>query len=349
MRMNLSPPVLQQSRNGTTGSAELGGRDEQRLRRRDELQRVFGGVIGEALSDPMVTEVMVNPDGAVYVDRLFAGMTEEPIARLKPRDVLNAIITVAGELGTIIDEANPSLQGELPLDGSRLQAWIPPAVRAPTLVIRKHRRQGIDGVPALRIADYIRDKTIPPNFAALLHQAVIDRRNVIIVGATSSGKTTFGGAFLDLVSELTPCDRIVTIEDTYELYCKSKNWVPLHSSETLSMRTLVKQTLRARPDRIVIGEVRDEAAHDVMMAWGTGHSGGLCTIHAQGVVDAFDRIEMLVQLSNYPVVPKTIAKAVHLVVALVREPGGPRRVTEMTYVHGWKGGEYQLEFVEPEW
>jgi len=345
--------VLQLSRNGMAThdtSPDVDGREEQRLRRRSELERVFGGAIGEALSDPAVTEVMVNPDGAVYVDRLFLGITPEPVGRLEPRDVLNAIITVAGELGKVVDVDNPTLQGELPLDGSRLQAWIPPAVRRPTLVIRKHRRQGVDGVPALCIADYLTANTIAPNYVEHLREAVVRRRNVIIVGGTGSGKTTFGGAYLNLVSELCPRDRIVTIEDTYELYCQSRNWVALRSSDSVSMRTLLKQTLRARPDRIIFGEVRDEAAHDLMMAWNTGHSGGLCTIHANGVFDAFDRIEALVEIALSRAAPsKTIAKAVHLIVGLVREPDGPHRVTDLAYVHGWKEGEYQLESVQPQW
>jgi P-type conjugative transfer ATPase TrbB len=337
----MQPPLI------PNASVPRGGRDEQQARRRQELERVFGGAIGAALADPAVVEVMVNPDGQLWVDRLLGGVEATNVV-LDERDVLNTVITVAGELGAVVDDENPTLQGELPLDGSRLQAWIPPVVRRPTLNIRKHRRQGVDGVPALTLADYLAAGTIPANYVAILRSAVIERKNVIIVGGTSSGKTTFGGAYLNLISELCPDDRIITIEDTYELYCVSKHVVALRESRHVSMRKLLQQTLRARPDRIIFGEVRNEAAHDLMMAWNTGHSGGFCTIHANGVRDALSRIEQLVQLAGVPPIREAIASAVDLIVALKRGADGQRRVVELGLVNGVTDGEYELEAIAPE-
>ena len=326
------------------------GREEARRRRRDELERVFGGVIGEALADPRVTDLLVNPDGAIYVDRHFEGLVRLP-ERLSAAAIDNAIITAASALGVTVDEQSPVLQGELPLDGSRLHALIPPCVPGPMLVIRKHRRQGVDDVPALVLDDYLRDKLIPPNYIEPLRAAVLDRENVIIAGSTSSGKTTLGGAYLNLITELAPNDRIITIEDTYELYCVAQNRVALRESRARSMRQLLKDALRLRPDRIIFGEVRDAAAHDLIMAWNTGHNGGFCTVHANSVRDAFGRLEALVQQAEVPVVPKSIASAIQLIVGMQREPTGlhRRRVTELAYVRGVSGDEYTLEHVAPEW
>jgi P-type conjugative transfer ATPase TrbB len=324
----------------------ISGREEHQQRRLAELERVFGGEIGALLALPDTTEVLVNPDGQIYVDRMYAGM--KPIGvKLHPDDTMNAIMTVAGELRVTIDEEHPWLQGELPLDGSRLQAWIPPVVTSPTLVIRKHRRQGVDGVPALRIEDYIRDGAMPEKFADHLRSAVREHLNVLIVGSTSSGKTTFGGAYLNLITALCPDDRIITIEDTFELYCVSPNRVALRESPHASMRLLLQHSLRARPDRIIFGEVRNEAAHDLVMAWNTGHNGGFCTIHGNGIADAFDRLETLVELAGYPLSPRRIANAVQIIVCMRRAQSGARRVEEFAYVRGWKNGEYQLERVSP--
>lgn len=330
----------------TLPSASISGREEHRQRRQTELARVFGGEIGALLAEHDTTEVLINPDGQMYVDRMYAGM--KPVGqRFHPDDVMNAIMTVAGELRVTIDDEHPWLQGELPLDGSRLQAWIPPLVQSPTLVIRKHRRQGVDGVPILRIEDYISDGSMPETFADHFRSAVRDRVNVLIVGSTSSGKTTFGGAFLNLITELCPNDRIITIEDTFELHCSSSNRVSLRESPHASMRLLLQQSLRARPDRIIFGEVRNEAAHDLVMAWNTGHNGGFCTTHANGIADAMNRLETLVELAGYPLAPRRIANAVQIVVNMKRASSGARRVDEFAYVRGWKNGEYLLESVSP--
>ena len=326
------------------------GRDEARRRRRGELERVFGGVIGEALADPRVTDLLVNPDGAIYVDRHFEGMVRLS-ERLSPEAIENAIITAASALGVTVDEKSPVLQGELPLDGSRLHALIPPCVPGPMLVIRKHRKQGVDDVPALVIKDYVRDDLIPSNYVEPLRNAVASRENVLIVGGTGSGKTTFGGAYLNLITEIAPDDRIVTIEDTYELYCVALNRVPLRETPARSMRQLLKDSLRLRPDRIIFGEVRDASAHDLIMAWNTGHNGGFCTLHANSVRESFGRLEALVQQANIPVNPTYIASAIQLVVGMQRERTGRhrRRVTELAYVRGVAKGEFELDHIAPVW
>ncbi len=347
---------------GSNGASALTGIEEQQRRRHNELARVFGGVIGEALADHTIIEIMVNEDGTVYVDRLYQGL-QDTGERLAPIDVEDAIVTAASEMGQLVDAEHPTLSGELPLDGSRVQAFLPDVTTAPAIVIRKHRRQGDDGVPALTVADFkgaASTAEVPVEDAAplatltvpeLLDVAIIQRWNVVISGGTQSGKTALGGAYLARMSALAPRDRIVTIEDTRELRCASHNKLMLKQSRYRSAAQLLKDSLRARPDRIIVGEVRDGAALDYLMACNTGHNGGFCTVHANDALDTLYRLEDLVQMAGVPVVARSIARAVDLIVTIRKMRDGSRRVVELARVADELGpdGRYQLEHLTPVW
>ena len=337
------------------------GIDEHRRRRRAELARVFGGVIGEALADPSIIEIMVNEDGAVFVDRLLEGMHDTG-ARMAPIDVEDAIVTAASEMGTVVDAEHPTLSGELPLDGSRVQAFLPPVTTGPALIIRKHRRQGEDGVAALTVGDFrgaevphdnatasdypLRDLTVPE----LFRHTIRERWNVIISGPAQSGKTAFGGAFLAEISAQCPDDRIVTIEDTRELRCSSRNKLMLKQAPQRCAGLLLKDALRARPDRIIFGEVRDGAAHDLLMSWNTGHNGGFCTIHANDPLDSLYRLEDLVAQAGVAVVPRAIARAVDLIVTIRKARDGRRAIVDLVRVNdALIDGQYDLHPLEPRW
>lgn len=337
------------------------GRSEQRRRRNDELARVFGGAIGDALADSSVTEVMVNPDGRLYIDRLHVGMAWSGL-HIDARDTENAIVTAASELGAVADADHPSLAGALPLDGSRIQALMPPIVSAPALSIRKHRKQGENGVPALTIDDFAstnaeRGSFVSPTVSLaglavpeIISIAVEQRWNVIINGSTSSGKTAFGGAYLDEISRFAPLDRLIIIEDTIELRCKSENHVSLLAGRARSQAQLLKDSMRLRPDRIIFGEVRDASAHDLIKAWNTGHNGGFCTIHANSAESALRRLEQLVQEANVPVIPSAIADAVDLIVTMRKGRDGRGRVVELVRVtKNLDGARYVLEHLELTW
>ena len=315
--------------------------EEARRRRREELVRVLGTTIGGALADPNVVEVMVNEDGAVWIDELVGGMRDTEL-RMAPIEVEDVITTIASALGKSIDRRNPSLQGELPLDGSRVQAFMPPATEtAPALVIRKKAAR------IFTLADYVAGGILAAPHRALLEAAVRERRVVLIVGGTGSGKTTLVNALLAETATTTPRDRLVIIEDTRELQSPSRNKVHLIKSDTRSYTQLLKESLRTRPDRLVFGELRDEAAFDFLMALNTGHRGSFSTIHANSARDALSRLEDLVRVAGHPAVPSTIARAIDMLVFIERT-GDTRRVTEVASIHGLSArGDYELEYIEP--
>jgi len=312
---------------------------EAHRRRHQELARVLGATIGDALANPNVVEVMVNEDGVVWIDQLVGGLRETEL-RMAAIEVENAIATVASALGKAVDRRNPSLQGELPLDGSRVQAFVPPATQsAPVLVIRKRARR------IFTLGEYVARGMLAPAHRQVLEMAVRSRRVILIVGGTGSGKTTLVNALLAATAEATPRDRLIIIEDTCELQSPSRNKVHLIKSETRSYRQLLKESLRARPDRLVFGELRDEAAFDFLMALNTGHRGSFSTIHANSARDALTRLEDLVRIAGHPAVPSTVARAIDLLVFIERT-GDARRVTEVASVGGLTaGGDYQLEYL----
>ncbi|WP_414656058.1 P-type conjugative transfer ATPase TrbB [Ferrovibrio sp.] len=282
------------------------------------LQSAMGAAIAEALADPLVAEVMVNADGSLRLDRLGQGIVDTGL-RLPVADVERIIRLIATQSGTEIDAARPILSAALvvaPDKGRvRFEGLLPPVAAAPCFSIRK---------PATRhygLAAYVRDRIMTPDQAGLLRQAVWQRRNILIAGGTSSGKTTLANA---LLAEIARCqERIIVIEDTRELVCDAADHLTLCSRPGIaSLRDLVRSSLRLRPDRIVIGEVRGAEALDLLKAWNTGHPGGIATLHANSAAASLQRLEQLVQ-EAVPHVPRgLIAEAIDLIVFLAGKGAG---------------------------
>lgn len=295
-----------------------------RARRISALERALGPIIAAALHEPDVTEALVNADGAVWVDRVGTGL-QDTGARLSPADCETAIRLLAHEAGEIVGADRPMLSAILPETAARVQALLPPLSAAPILAVRKR--------PAVifTLDDYVRQGIATPSQATVLRCAIADRRNIVVAGGTGSGKTTLLNALL--AEPAFAAARVVILEDTAELQIASANAVQLLTKRTppqVSMRDLVQMTLRLRPDRIVVGEVRDGAALEVLKAWNTGHPGGLLTLHANSAADALLRLEDLC-LEAAPAPPKRlIASAVDLVVFIARRgSGGGRIITEI--------------------
>lgn len=288
-------------------------------RRRSALARALGPTIADALAAPDVIEALVNADGRVWLDRVGAGLvlTEHRIAA---HDRETAIRLLAHEAGETVGEDRPALATILPDSAARVQALLPPLVAAPILSIRKR--------PSViySLADYVRDGIATPDQAALLSTAVTERKNIVVAGGTGSGKTTLLNALL--AEPAFAAARVVILEDTAELQIASANAVQLLTKRTdppVTMRDLVQVTLRLRPDRIVVGEVRDSSALEVLKAWNTGHPGGLLTLHANSAADALARLEDLC-MEAVSVPPKRlIASAVDSVVFIAR-CGGKRAI-----------------------
>jgi P-type conjugative transfer ATPase TrbB len=312
----------------------------QRARLEEKLKRELGPSILAALADPNVVEVMLNPDGRLWLDVLDYGMhdTGERIESAQAESLLG---TVAMMLGTVVNAEHPILEGELPFDGSRIGGALPPVTSNPTFAIRKRATR------LFTLADYVSSGALDPGHAEMLRTAIGNRENILIAGSTGSGKTTFANTLLHVVAdEAGSSVRIVILEDTVELQCTAANRVELRTNEFVSITQLLRTTMRLRPDRIIVGEVRGAEALTLLKAWNTGHPGGISTIHANNCLAALTRLEQLVQEANVPPQPSLIADAVNIVVCIARTTNG-RRVKEISLVLGWTAvGGYVLDQIE---
>ena len=303
-------------------------------RRRAMLRTAMGDQIATALADPSVIEVMVNPDGSLRLDRLGEGRSDTG-TRLGAPEVERIIRLVASHIRLEVHADNPIVSAELPETGERFEGLLPPVSRAPCFSIRK---------PAAKIytlADYVADRIMTPAMADTLIRAVHERRNLLIAGGTSSGKTTLANALLSEIAKLD--ERVILIEDTRELQCAAPDCVALRTKPGIvSLAALVRSTLRLRPDRIIVGEVRGAEALDMLKAWNTGHPGGIATVHANSARSALYRIEQLVQESVTTIPRRLIAEAIDLVV-FIQGRGIGRRIETVAAVEGLNAdGDYTL-------
>ena len=298
-------------------------------RRLDELlRRQLGPRILAAIADSRVTEIIVNEDGRVWFESYGKGMHEGGL-ELAASQVESLIGTVAAALGTVTNAANPIVEGELPIGGIRFEGLLPPVARKPCCVMRKPAQM------LYTLNDYVRDGILSDAQAGILRDAIDLRLNIVIAGGTGSGKTTLAGALInEMVVRSDPNERYVIIEDTLEIQCRAHNLVQLHTAEAADMTRLVRTTMRLRPDRIIIGEVRGAEALALLKAWNTGHPGGVTTIHANSASAALTRLSSLVQEAGVPPQPELIAETINLLTFIVRTPEG-RRVKELVRVDGY--------------
>ena len=292
----------------------------------DALRRALGTDILAALADDQVVEIMLNPAGDLWTDSHAGGM--QCIGRIDRVRAMSIVATVAAMLGTTVTADNPILECELPLDGSRFEALIPPVVPAPTFALRKRAKL------IFSLADYVNTMVMTQLQATLIKAAVADRKNILIAGGTGSGKTTLANAVLNEIAVISPDHRIVIIEDVLELQCSVKNTVFLRTSATIDQVSLLRATLRLRPDRIVVGEVRDKSALALLKAWNTGHPGGVGTVHANSTATALIRVGQLIQEAGVPAAPELISEAVDMVISISRNPTG-RMIDEVAEVTNW--------------
>lgn len=298
----------------------------------ERLTRLCGELATCVLADEDVTEGVINPqDGRLRVDTWSRGVvaTGDVIAPERLEMWLNVVATAHRiELGP----AHPVLAAELPdaapYGGARLQAFVPPVTSGIGVVVRKRPSHS----PTLD--DYVYRGRMSMAFRDIIGQAVEDRTTMVICGGTGTGKTTLGRAVLREVARRSPDDRLIILEDTPELACPLENHLALRTAPGLSFAALLKGALRASPTRIVLGEVRDDAALDFLDASATGHPGGFCTTHAESALGALHRLDRLAQRANVPPQAALVGEAVGLVIVLA---GGNkhRRVTEVVRVDGY--------------
>jgi P-type conjugative transfer ATPase TrbB len=302
------------------------------------LRTAMGPAIAAALQDPDVIEVLLNPDGTLWTDRLSTGRAPTGLT-MSPADAERIIKVIAHHVGAEVDRRTPLLSAELPETGERFEGLLPPVVAAPSFAIRKRASL------VFTLDGYVEAGILAAHQAVFLRAAVRERRNIIIAGGTSTGKTTLANALLDEVAKTG--DRVIILEDTRELQSLSDDQVPLRTKPGVaSMAELVRSTLRLRPDRIVIGEVRGPEALDLLKAWGTGHPGGIATVHAGSAMGALHRLEQLIQEAVIAVPRALIAEAIDVIIFIAGR-GGARRVRDIVRVTGLDPDGYRLEPVQP--
>lgn len=331
-----------------------------RQRLEEKLERECGAIMLGALRDASIIEVLLNPDGKLWVDVVGKGM-EFTGHILEPGAAESVLTTCASMLQTTITRENPILEGEFPLDGSRLEGIFPPIVRAPVFAIRKkalkvftledYRARGIigDSLAGHTAADAAGTDPVYAHPIEAIQHAVRERHNILIVGGTGSGKTTLANAILAEIATLCAGDRLVAIEDTMELQVTMRNSLLLRTSEHTNIQRLLRATMRLRPDRIVVGEVRGGEALTLLKSWNTGHPGGIATIHANSAEGGLVRLSQLIYEAtearnlSESTVAATIREAVNLVVFIERSasPAG-RRVSEMMRISDYVGGRFVM-------
>ncbi len=333
---------------------------EKKERLEVKLRRELGDRILKLLADPRAEDILLNPDSSVWIKRM--GEPFEAVDTLPPQQALTAMQTIAAARDCFINAENPILETELPLDGSRFEGLTAPVVRSPVFAIRlrpkrifrlaEYEQSGIltrgeDPLNARRRRDDFGLLVRGLSHAEVIRAAVRARKNILIVGSTGSGKTTLVNAILDVFSEETPSDRVIVIEDTTELQCAVKNFVDLRAVGKVTMLDCLRASMRLKPHRIVVGEVRGAEAHTLLKAWNTGHPGGIATIHANDALSGLIRLESLVAEATTAPQQSLIAAAVDLVVFVDEESSLPagRKVREVLLVHDYRDGRYVIEHV----
>jgi type IV secretion system protein TrbB len=330
------------------GTEQLSARDEQARRLDETLRRQLGPTLCGLLETKDVVELMLNADGRVWVDRLGKGMSSTSTMVAATAESL--IATVASTIRGTVTRENPILECELPLahpfNGARFEAIIPPIVGpGPVFTIRRRASA------VFRLEEYERQGIMTTRQRRAIERAVRERQNILVVGGTGTGKTTLTNAILAYMAEVDAMHRLVIIEDTGEIQCDAENKVILRSTDVVGMLRLLKTTMRLRPDRIIVGEVRGGEALALLKAWNTGHPGGVCTVHANTHVDAaragLTRIEQLIQEVSSSPMRDLIAEAVDLIVSIAKAENEPRRVVqEVVSITGFSNGVYQLSNAE---
>jgi type IV secretion system protein TrbB len=354
------PRNIAQSTNNSSSICTLAQPDQHHARLEAKLRREMGETVLQFLGDERTEDVVLNPDSSLWVKRMGFGF--QRVGEMSSAQAGSVLNTIAAWKGTVMNHDRPILETELPLDGSRFEGITSPVVRRPVFAIRLRPKQ-IFTLDEYEEAEIITRKDDPLNgtrkrgafaeevrglsHAAIIRAAVAEKKNILVVGATGSGKTTLVNAILDELSQVAPCDRVVSIEDTTELQCTATNYVDLRAVGSVTMLDCLRACMRLKPTRIVVGEVRGAEAHTMLKAWNTGHPGGAATVHANDALSGLIRLESLVAEATSAPQQALIAEAIDLVIFVDQESALPagRKVREVMIVSGYRDGRYQVEYV----
>lgn len=303
------------------------------LDKHKEALKYHLGAYYDAYCADKVIEFSVNNDGTVWLEKLGEPMKQ--IGTMPSNTVMSIINLVADSFSTIVSSQTPIIEGEFPLDESRFEGVAPPISDRGMFSIRKRASQ------LITLEEYVEQGILQENHLEFINNAIKQKLNIVIAGGTGSGKTTFVNGLIHQIGKLSPEDRIGIIESTRELQCASLNKFFLRSTAYVSETVLVKAMLRLRPDRIIFGEVRGNETQDLLMAWNTGHPGGICTIHADSAAKTLTRFEELTGNKS-----NIIGDTLDIVVYL-KKIRGHRKVTQILRCHQYdkKNQEYILETI----
>ncbi len=259
------------------------------------LDVMLGAAVVDLMNRPDITEIYNNDDGFIRYQSNEEGKVKSNIF-LEPEKIQAIIELVAGQVGKIVNEDIPSISAEIAGYGARFQGEIPPIVRNPQMNIRKK------ALKIFYLEDYVLNNVLCQSYKNYIEKAIAARKNILIVGGTGTGKTTFLNAILAEIAQISPYHRIISLEDLPELQCPADDYSPMFTKQDTgqggiryNMTRLLADCMRRSPDRIVVGEVRDGAAYTMLKAWNTGHEGGVCTVHANGAEEGLTRIKSLAQ------------------------------------------------------
>ena len=289
-----------------------------------KIEYELGETVRQALADEDVTEIMLNADGTLWTESRSQGMTR--VGVMSEVDAKTLIGSIAHSLNEVVHSNDPIVEGTLPGYGSRFEGLLPPVVASPIWVIRKRAGR------IFTLDDMLSQGVIKPSQQDELKQAIQTKKNILIAGGTGSGKTTFLNSLVHEITVQYPDERLLIIEDTPEIRCSADNAVLLEATRHVSMNELLKATLRLRPDRILVGEVRGQEALTLLKSWNTGHPGGIATVHASSAPGALLRIQQLAAEAQGPTfddLEPMVQQTVEVVAVIERQPGGSRCMNEL--------------------
>lgn len=303
----------------------------------DTLLISMGEEIRNLLKDKNVIEIYLNDDKKLWIDTLSEGRKFTGI-EIDPQTSKNIIYLIANSVNAEVNEQNPTIDAELPTEnGERFSGLLPPVVKNPSFAIRKK------AIKIFSLEDYVKNGIMTEQQLEIIKNAAKNRENMLVVGGTSTGKTTLTNAIIKEIAKYK--DRLILIEDTQELQCETEDRLFLRSTDHVTIRKLLTQTLRLRPDRIIIGEIRDGAALNLIKAWNTGHPGGVCTLHANSALEGLEQLESYISEVSMQEQKKTISKTVNLVIN-IRKIGLERKIYEILKLKGLdENNNYIYEYI----